>query len=238
MAKFCANCGNQVMDNAVVCPHCNTRLAAPAPQAPQGATGFDANTIKAKFNDLTKGIDPKIIKFGGIGIAAVVVLIIVISIIASSGGYKSAVENYVDFYLRCEYKNLEKLAPKDYWDYVEEEYDFNVKDKDEVADKYEDMFEERIEEIEDEFGSNYKIKYKILDDRKLSDKKLKAMKETLKDNYDIAKKDVTKAYKVELEVSIKGSEDEDEDEMDLWVVKIDGKWYPCSETGYLYGMGY
>ena len=79
MAKFCANCGNQMMDNAVVCPACGAPAEA---QAAPAAT----NPVKAA----AKKLDPKVVKLGAIAVAAIAVIAIIIAIIAGGGGYKKA----------------------------------------------------------------------------------------------------------------------------------------------------
>ena len=44
--------------------------------------------------------------------------------------------------------------------------------------------------------------------------------------------DIKKAYEVELEMTIKGRDDEDDSEMEAAVVKIGGKWYLVSYSEY------
>lgn len=218
MAKFCANCGNQMMDNAVVCPACGTPAEAQA--APAAAPA-------------AKKVDPKIIKLGAIAVAAVAVIAIIIAIIVGAGNnYKKAINNYLDYALKCDVKKVEKLAPKMYWDYCEENKLFNIKDKDELNEAYEEVLEERKEALEDEYGKNVKYSYKITDVDELSDKKVSEYAGALKDKYDIAKKKVTKGYEVEFDITVKGKEDEDDDEMTLTVLKIDGNWYVVSAYTY------
>ena len=71
----------------------------------------------------------------------------------------------------------------------------------------------------------------MTDKDELSDKKLKNIQEGLKDNYDIPKKSVTKGYKVDVDMTIKGKDDEDTNETTLYIVKIKGDWYVCSQNG-------
>jgi hypothetical protein len=64
-------------------------------------------------------------------------------------------------------------------------------------------------------------------------KDLKNLAEALADRYEfISKKDVKKAFEVDLEMTIKGRDDEDDSEMEAAVVKIGGKWYLISYSEY------
>ena len=59
------------------------------------------------------------------------------------------------------------------------------------------------------------------------------IKEGLKENYDIAKKSVKKAMELEVELTIKGSDDEEDTEMDITVAQIGSKWYMVTSVGTL-----
>ena len=222
MAKFCANCGNQMMDNAVVCPACG------APAEAQAAPAA-ANPVNAA----AKKLDPKVVKLGAIAVAAIAVIAIVIAIIAGGGGYKKALNNYFDYTLKTDIKKVEKLAPKSYWDFCKESGLFNVKDKDELKECNEEYLENVKEELEEEYGAKIKYSYKVTKEKDLSKKKVNAIAEALKENYDIPKKSVKAAKEIDLEIKIKGKEDNDEDEMEgITVVKIDGAWYVVSAYEY------
>lgn len=229
MAKFCANCGNQMMDNAVVCPACG------APAEVQAAPAAAENPVASAV----KKIDPKYIKIGGIAVAAIVVIAIIIAIIAGGGGYKKALDNYFDYSLKTDIKKVEKIAPKKYWDFCKESGLFNIKDKDELKECYEEHLEEQKEDLEDEYGAKIKYSYKVTKEKDLSKKKLNAIAEYLKENYDIPKKSVKAAKEIDLEIKIKGKEDNDEDEFEgIIVVKIDGAWYVVASEEYPSFMDY
>ena len=63
--------------------------------------------------------------------------------------------------------------------------------------------------------------------------KLKSVKDYLKEQYGINKKDVTKMVELDVTMKIIGSEDEDEDDATFYAVCIKGQWYLCSESGSL-----
>ena len=212
MSKFCANCGAQQPDEANVCGNCGSAMASE-----NAVNNTDVvSTLKSKAPIL---------------VAAVAVLLVVIILIValSGGGYKSAVKNMIDVQFKGKANKIEKLAPEEYWQYLEDEADF---DMDDHIEDYEESWEDRQDYYEDEFGKNFKVKYKITDKDELSDKKLDELADSLNENYEIKRKDVKKAYKLDVELTIKGSEDEDDGELeDLLVVKIGGDWYICSESG-------
>lgn len=210
--KNCGNCGAPMNDADIICQNCGARSAAP--QAP--------NAKKAKMPDLKK-IPKKYIKIGAIVAGALVLIIILTAIFGAS--YKDAVKNYVAAEYNGKYNKIEKLAPKAFWDYVEEELDFEV---DEMVDdlKDEEYLEEENEYLEDTYGENVKATIKFVDKLKLDEDDLDSIKDELKKNYDIPKKSVKKAYSVVYKITLKGSEQKKTRFSILTVVKIGNKWYP------------
>lgn len=240
MSKFCTNCGAELSDDALFCVACGNPIpeAEPVEESPVAEAAPVAETApvaEATPVAETAPVAPAafdIKKFLPVIIgAAAVVFIAVVALVASTvfgKGYEAPVK-YKVAVIKGDFSNLEKMAPKEYWDYYEEKYDADVAD---VIEDLEDEYEDALEAIEDEYGDNFKISYKVTDKKELSDKKLSTIRDNLKDNYGIAKKSVTDGYKLDVELKIKGSEDEDENEVEMIVVKIDGKWYSCSESGY------
>lgn len=143
--------------------------------------------------------------------------------------------NYFDVMFRGKADKIEKLCPPKYWDWYEDEYNEEL---DDIKDEYKDNWEDMLENFEDEYGKNFKATYKITDKKELSDKKLKTIQDNLKEKYDIAKKSVKKAYKLDLDVELKGKDDEDSNELTVYAVKIGGNWYLCNEDGYFLSAGY
>lgn len=218
MSKFCANCGAQQPDEANVCGNCGSVLASENVETNENPAG---NDIVAKL----KPYFPII----GAAVAVLLVVIIIICVACSGGGYKKAIKNAIDVSYKGKANKIEKLAPKEYWDYLEDERDFDMED---YVENYEENWEDRVDDLEDEYGKNYKVKFKVTDKDEISDKKLNTLKDNLNEKYDIKRKDVKKAYKLDIEYTIKGREDErDWEAEDAYVVKIGSKWYPISESG-------
>ncbi len=214
---FCPKCGKPFEENASNCAYCGAKN----PDAPAAAVNPKVNEIVNKAKSLNK-------KNVAILAGAVVVAIVVISLLASllgGGGYKKAIDNFFDFTIKGDVDKLDDLAPEDLWEELEEEYDVKLKD---IKDELEDSFEAELEELEDEYGKNLKVKWKVLDKEELDEDDLDELKDTLKDNYGIAKKSVKKALEVEIEATIKGRDDEDTEEQEMIVVKIGNKWYISS----------
>ncbi len=240
MAKFCGKCGAEMEDQALVCPVCNEAVeAAPAePAAPEAAEAkatkkIDVNGIVDKIQGFTvKTADfvkdyigkakqnPKMwIAPGGI-LAALIAVIVILAIVIGNSGYKSALNNYCKL-MMGNIKYMEKMAPKEYWDYLEEEEDVDL---DEIKEELEDSFDDMKDELEDEYGKNVKMTYEVRDEDKLSKKEIKKIQEALEDQYDMDVK-VKKGYELRVKFTIKGSEDDDSEKTDLTVVQIGSKWY-------------
>ncbi len=209
---FCPKCGKPFEENASNCAYCGAKN----PAAPAAAN----NTVNEIVNK-AKSLNKKNIAILAGAVVAVVVVIILISSLFGNG-YKKAIDNFLDFSVKGDVDVLEKLAPEDFWEELEDEYDVKIKD---IEDTLEDVLEAQIEKLEDDYGKNVKVKYKVIEKEKMDEDDLDDIKDTLKDSYGIAKKSVKKGLEVELEVTIKGKEDEDTQEIDLTLVKIGGNWY-------------
>jgi hypothetical protein len=254
-AVFCTNCG---ANNA----EAPAPAAAPAPEAPVSEApvyeapvsetpayeapaasnvGSTVEDLKNKAVDFSKPLiekvkaNPKLAMIGGGAVVGVILLIVLISSLIG-GAWKSPVKTYLNGTCKgkISFNAVKKLAPAEYWEYMEEEQDLDMDDvEDYIKDDYKDEFEESLESdyFEDEYGTDIKISYKIDSKKKLSKGKLGDLRDALKENYDIAKKSVKAAYKVKVKITIKGDEDKDTNTNNLYVVKIGSKWYPVSENG-------
>lgn len=222
MSKFCFNCGNQLGENDQFCQKCGAKQNT-APNAAPAATPA-APAKKLPFN-LTKN---SLIGIGAVVALLVVVIIIISSLTASS--YKDAIDLMVDVSLNGKIEKLEKLAPKEFWEYYEEESDITVK---EMIEEYKDenVYESMMEELEKDYGKNIKVSYKIKEKEKLEKDELDEIKDGLKENYGIAKKSVKTGYEVEVELTIKGKDDKDSQTNTINVVKIGKGWYIVSSSG-------
>lgn len=247
--KNCSNCGASFEDDAAFCPNCGKETEAEKTEtAAENSNENAAETTASNKNpaDKIKKNLPIII-----GAAAVIVLlIIIISAFSCGGGYKSVVSNYNKFMNgKTDEKFIEKLAPEEYWDSVEDNYDADAGD---VADALEKFF--RKNEI---FGVNREdVKYSVSIEKtyKLSDKLLDTARKALKDNYSISKKDVTEVRGIVNDLTFKlDLEEVDNDYLleatayansgrrnVMYAAKINGKWYLFDQNfeSFLYDFMY
>ncbi len=214
---FCPKCGKPFEENASNCAYCGARN----PDAPAASVNPKVNEIVNKAKSLNK---KNIAILAGAVVAVIVVISLLVTLIGSSG-YKKAIDNFFDFTIKGDVDVLEDLAPEDFWEELEDEYDVKLKD---IKKELEDSFEEQLEDLEDEYGKNLKVKWKVIDKEELDEDDLDDLKDTLKDTYGTAKKSVKKALEVEIEATLKGRDDEDTDEQEMILVKIGNKWYISS----------
>ena len=242
---FCKNCGTENLDTAKFCVGCGNDLtAAPAepvyeapvyeapvyeapveapvveeaaPNAFNQAIDFGKNYMEEAKKDKKKLL-PLIIAGAG-------VLTLILILLLTAKPYKSALNRELKYYNgKATERTIQKSYPKDYWEYMEDEYDMTAEDR---FESYEDYVDDMIEELEEEYGRNVRISYKVKNKDKLSDKKLNNLKDYYK-GYDMAKKKLTKAYELELEITIKGSDDKEVLDAEAIVYKYAGKWYVYS----------
>ncbi len=238
---LCNNCGTENLDGAKFCVGCGAELVAapvyqepvyqePVYQEPVYQEPVYQEAPQEFFAPQEEGFAPveapqenKIKKLLPLIIGGAAALTLILILILTAKPYKKALNLEMDYYEgTLTQASYEKQYPKEYWEYVEDEFDVTVEERYEA---YEESYDEWFGEYyEKEFGDNVKFSYKITDKKKLSDKKLKELRSDYSD-YDMAKKDITKAYKLDLEVTIKGSDDKETYDGEAVVFKYKGKWY-------------
>ena len=229
MSKFCQNCGKEMNDADLVCSACGTADAASATPASNPVAGavnkVNDYVSKAKAN-------PRLLAIIGGGVVLLLIVGILLSTLLGGSPRMAVIDRMIDVQFNGKLEAIKDMAPKAYWDWYEDENDMSIDEYiDEMEEnEYVDQMKEAMEEM---YGDNLRISAKLLEEKQLSEKKLNAIRDGLKDNYDIAKKSVTEAWEIEVEMSIRGSEDEETDEVEYIVAKIDGGWYRVSESGYI-----
>lgn len=231
MSKFCRQCGAELNDDAVKCEACGAELQQPAPENSQQPENTEAAEAAAADNQAAPA--PKKLSNRNIAIiaaAAVVVIVVLIVALTAGGGYKSAINNYIDVMIKGKVDKIEKLAPKEYWEYYEDEYDMDLKD---IEDAAEEMADVIIDALEESYGDNVKVSYNITKEDKLTDKELNEIREGANSKYDLARKSITEGYEVDADLTIKGADDEMTSEGSAYIVKINGGWYLTDSNGNL-----
>jgi len=224
MSKFCNNCGSQLEDQSTFCPNCGTACAAS--EEAKGGNVVDKVTDMGKDYVKKAKSNKMLIIIPIVAVLLIVGIILAISLIPS---YKDPIESTMKIYYAKGTKSMIKnQLPKEVWEYVK---DVKGEDHEDYWKDYEEDLDDRKDALEDEYGKNYKVSFKVTDKDEIKGDDLTEIKDTLKEYYDIDKKSVKKAYKVDLEWEIKGSEDDEDDEIeDFVVVKIGGKWYSYSSV--------
>ena len=255
MSKFCTNCGEALSDDAAFCVKCGTRVGEQSVQSAQEPSDSasassscdtcesaqceqkapaETNGFAGKVNAVAKlkNKDKKAIGITA-GIVVVLILIVVLVICLGGGGPEKALDNYISVLYNGKVNKLEKLAPAEYWEYLEDESDVSMKD---VEEQMEELNKTLIRGLEDEYGDNIKVSYKILEKDDASSSDLDEMKDYIKSNYDIPKKSVTDAVELEVELTVRGDDDEETTESTFYAVKVGGDWYICSANGAFLGI--
>ncbi|MCR4789186.1 MAG: zinc ribbon domain-containing protein [Lachnospiraceae bacterium] len=208
--KFCGACGTKVDE-------VQAQAAAPAPEsAPvQSEPVFDssaaaADTVSAaayadpqpsaSASPEKKGgfkLDDKVKKLAiiiGAAVVALVVIVLACSLLLG-GGYKKPIKKYISLLNSREenYYEFFKLNSPSF-DYKAQmellKLANEIGDKDEVEENeeyLEEIMKDHYDEIEDEFGKNWKYTFKVTEVDELSNKELKAYRETLKSQGDTYK---------------------------------------------------
>lgn len=183
---------------------------------PQGAP---VNGVEGVVNSFKS--NPKLLLL--LLIPIVVVFLIVLIIIATTvlgGGYKKPIKDFTTGYNtnNCE-KMMSAMLPSDAIKELKDE----LKDDDDISWKeaMDTLNEALKEDKEDEYGRNAKMTIKVTSKSKVDRDDLR----TLRSYYDsMTDKQLDKAYKVKVRITVKGRDDSDTDRTSLYVVhfKNDG----------------
>ena len=227
MSKFCGNCGAQLPDDAFVCGMCGVSVtsqttpnqtpnptynpapqAAPVQQASASGKSF-MTTVKNKCGEfLAKMKSDRKFMTLVIAIAAgtVTLLTVLIIVLCSLGGYESAISNKIEA-SRGDYDAYIDSYPEAYW----EDHD---------DDEFYYIYDDLIDELDD-----YDIDFEVVDEDEIVGAELTYLKSNLRESWGVSKKDITKAYNVEVLMCTEIDEEDHYELESMTVVKIDGDWY-------------
>ena len=207
MSKFCENCGAEMDDNQTVCPNCSNGSESTATVVEEKVAETTTEEKKSVANN------ENIKKIGIIAVAAAAVIAVIIFIVSLvSNGYKAPIKNVVKGMNKSDAKVYLKAFP----DFLE--MDKSVTDSSLKDDKKDD---------EKTYGDNVKYSVKFLKKEKIDKSDLENVTKYIEKKYD-KKVKVSKGYKVKVEQRTKGKDDYDYRTTDVYVYKIDGKWYNLS----------
>ncbi len=208
MNNFCSNCGTVIPEGSPVCPTCG----APAPAPQQAPTG-------GKKKNLI-----------GIIIAVVAVVLVVVLCASLFGG--NSPKSVADDYMKATFKQQDagKVLDLIHKDVIKAACDDEDMSRKELEEEAQDMFDEMFEFLDDSCDE-WKVDWEIKDVEDLDDDELEEIQDYYDDDYDLKVKD---AKMVEIEANIEvtvddETEDQDQD-IEIYVVKVGGKWYLDAES--------
>ena len=185
-------------------------------------------TLKEKF---TK---KQLLIAGGITLGVIVLAVAVYLLILNP---HIALNKYADVH-NGNYRNLESLAPKEFWEQVAQSNTTSVESyinkKEESLKK---TYESLMEQDSIQYGTLQSQAYHITDTQKVSETDLNGIKKSLLKRYDIAEHRIGSAYNLIVKVVYHGSERDDIRAAYVTSIQIDGKWYLIRYIAYTNGFG-
>lgn len=161
-------------------------------------------------------------------IGGLIALVAIIAIIAAllNNAALAPLKAYDAMSYKGKVEKLEKLAPKEYWDWYEEEYDKSVSD---LIDDYEENIDDRLDSLEDRYGKNIRTSYKVTNRVNMPKGMVKRIAEALNDKYDIKESSVKAGCYITYDKTIKGSEwISYNTDCEATLIQIGMSWYEVS----------
>ncbi|MCQ2449203.1 MAG: hypothetical protein MJ132_03310 [Clostridia bacterium] len=154
-------------------------------------------------------------------VSVVSCLVMLAVIIQFFGTYDKALDNYFSVYIAGKDNRISRLAPREYWNWLETEKGITI---DEIREAYQKDFKKVQSDLQKQFGKNVKYTYSIKKDRKLDEGKLEELATDFA-VYGIRADAVKDAYRVDLSITYSGKKGSDTKENAGYVVKIGTNWY-------------
>ncbi len=136
------------------------------------------------------------------GVIAIVVIIAIIVALVNNAAL-APLKNSDAVLLKGKADKIKKLAPKEYWDWMEEETGKSV---DDLIEAYEENLDDQMDSLEERYGKNIKTSYKITKRVNMPKGMVKKIAESLNDKYDIKESSVNAACLITYDKTTKGSE--------------------------------
>ena len=199
-------------------PGQQNQYGQPGPQAgvPQGA-------------DMKPGmkLNKKLVAIIG-GIVAVVIIVIIVLVLALSGGKGQRSATKIGDELAKAYENgdadaMIELMKDDYYELYNETWGDNF---------VEDQFNEDVQDMKEEVGTVKSIKIEDRSEEKYEKDEIEDVNKTL-DRFNVDMK-VDDCLEIDMDVEIKGSEDDADGKITYTVVKSGSKWYLVDYDLYVY----
>lgn len=231
MSKFCFKCGGVSENDAPVCAHCGAAFGdTPIPVVEEPVT-VEVAPVEAPHQSETKAPVKRSKKPLLILAAAIVAVVVfaftgVVTMVGALGYFLFFAPEYtdpIDLYFGAMYEgkveNVEKLAPKAYWDWRAEATD---RSRDACIEEAQEWASLTSKSIKKQFGDDFFCTYEVADKEELSDEDLRELAEILERDYDISAKSVKKGYTVTIDLNFNGDEQKGQK---ITVVQIGYRWY-------------
>lgn len=87
-----------------------------------------------------------------------------------------------------------------------------------------DYLQKSLEEAKEQYGENVSMTYTVTSKEEISEDDIKTKEEDIKSSFE-KEVDITKGYKLNIEITTKGDDAEDKDTSSFDVYEMDGNWY-------------
>ena len=214
-AEAASGSAQDAAEPAVVGVPDSAKTGAEAPGYPAPASDMGAAEVKADDSTFKKGI--------GLLAAAAAIIILIIILLASllGGSYKTPLKKAVKGINKCDTELImSAVLTDDQIEEIKEEAEDADEDYKDMIKDFDKLLEDATEVLEDEyFGKHMKVSYKITDKEKVSKKK--ELRE-IEDYYEDNDEEVKKAYKLKIELTVEGKDEEVESKLSVYSVKLKG----------------
>ncbi len=228
--KFCGNCGAQIEDSMKFCTSCGTPV-----QSEHNSVTESGSLVQKIMSG--KKPNGKLIAIIAAAVAVVIVLCVVF--IGGGGNGVSSYEDAVDLYYEMVFDSsfdiddIEKIAPQEFLEYLDDEYDVGDGELKEKYKKY------RIDYLLDEYdGDNFEFEYDTHDETEHSkkDSRYEFIAENLEKRYGIPEKSIDAIYEMDSRLKLNGDDGEQQHGVDIIAFEIGGDWYTVNALDYLKEM--
>lgn len=210
---YCKNCGTNNPDNVRFCKECGEVMNPHVPAI--GQTGGSHSRLS--FSK----------KYVVAAVAAVVIVVLAIVLFGSGKQGNASYKAVVNQFFKSVYKTADAEA---FFDLIPDEViNYTIEDEDYYdLDEMVDDFQYELDDLHDDFyetlGRGWSVSSKIVDAQDFTDRELRELNRDYRDKLE-TDVNISAAKVVEVELTVKVDDYEESDDIEINVIKIDGKWY-------------
>lgn len=205
---FCGKCGTENAEGAKFCKACGAKLEK---------INLD-NTVRiVPCENAQKNKKIGII----VSIAALAAVICIVIALFGGRSYKSIIKKYMAASLKADGKTIVNLIPDKMLDYAMEESGYDHEEFESLVDDIDEQLQEAVNSIDDYLGADWKASYEIIEDEEIKGDDL----DDIKSEYEVADLKISAARKIEIEITVKGAEEEKKVSMSVPLIKCGNSWY-------------